>query len=115
LPEAPFLEEDGVMARTSRYSQEVRERAVRMVFEHGSEYDSEWGLDKCWARVRLHELQPLEDSKGAFVAGFREPTLRFIHGHRLAPALVLVAAPFVEAIGVRRASIALVQHEPILR
>jgi transposase len=30
------------MARTSRYSQEVRERAVRMVFEHGSEYDSEW-------------------------------------------------------------------------
>ena len=30
------------MARTSRYSQEVRERAVRMVFERGSEYDSEW-------------------------------------------------------------------------
>jgi transposase len=30
------------MARTSRYSQEVRERAVRMVFDHGSEYDSEW-------------------------------------------------------------------------
>jgi hypothetical protein len=30
------------MARTSRYSQEVRERAVRMVFEHGNEYDSEW-------------------------------------------------------------------------
>ena len=30
------------MARTSRYSQEVRERAVRMVFEHRGEYDSEW-------------------------------------------------------------------------
>ena len=30
------------MARKSRYSQEVRERAVRMVFDHGSEYDSEW-------------------------------------------------------------------------
>jgi transposase-like protein len=30
------------MARTSRFSEEVRERAVRMVFEHGSEYDSEW-------------------------------------------------------------------------
>ena len=30
------------MARKSRYSQEVRERSVRMVFEHGSEYDSEW-------------------------------------------------------------------------
>jgi transposase len=30
------------MARTSRYSQEVRERAVRMVFEHRGEYASEW-------------------------------------------------------------------------
>jgi len=30
------------MARKSRYSQEVRERSVRMVFEHGSEYASEW-------------------------------------------------------------------------
>jgi len=30
------------MARTSRYSQEVRERAVRMVFEHRGEYDTEW-------------------------------------------------------------------------
>ncbi len=30
------------MARTSRYSPEVRERAVRMVFEHLDEYSSEW-------------------------------------------------------------------------
>jgi transposase len=30
------------MAHTSRYSQEVRERAVRMVFEHRGEYASEW-------------------------------------------------------------------------
>jgi transposase len=30
------------MARTSRFSQEVRERAVRMVFEHRGEYASEW-------------------------------------------------------------------------
>ena len=30
------------MARRSRFSQEVRERAVRMVFEHGNEYGSEW-------------------------------------------------------------------------
>jgi transposase len=30
------------MARTSRFSQEVRERAVRMVFEHRGEHASEW-------------------------------------------------------------------------
>ena len=30
------------MVRRSRFSQEVRERAVRMVFEHGNEYGSEW-------------------------------------------------------------------------
>ena len=31
------------MARPNRYSPEVRERAVRMVFEHQREYDSQWG------------------------------------------------------------------------
>jgi len=30
------------MTRASRYSPEVRERAVRMVMEHGSEYNSQW-------------------------------------------------------------------------
>ena len=30
------------MANTKRYSPEVRERAVRLVFEHRDEYDSEW-------------------------------------------------------------------------
>ncbi len=30
------------MTRRTRYSPEIRERAVRMVFEHGGEYASEW-------------------------------------------------------------------------
>lgn len=30
------------MANTKRYSPEVRDRAVRMVFDHASEYGSQW-------------------------------------------------------------------------
>ncbi len=30
------------MGRTSRYPQEVRERAVRMVFDHADQYSSQW-------------------------------------------------------------------------
>ena len=30
------------MARPSRYSPEVRERAIRLVQEHGPEYPSQW-------------------------------------------------------------------------
>ena len=30
------------MSRSNRYSPEVRERAVRLVFEHQAEYESQW-------------------------------------------------------------------------
>ncbi len=30
------------MKKSTRYSPEVRERAVRMVFEHQGEHDSQW-------------------------------------------------------------------------
>jgi transposase len=30
------------MNKTTRYSPEIRKRAVRMVFEHQAEYDSQW-------------------------------------------------------------------------
>jgi len=34
------------MARTSRFSPEVRDRAVRMVLEHAEEYGSQWAAIK---------------------------------------------------------------------
>ena len=38
--EAPFLEKDGAMP--SKYPDEVRQRAVRMVLDHEHEYPSQW-------------------------------------------------------------------------
>src|SRR5690606_21218113 len=39
---AAATSEIGVMRQAKKYSPEVRERAVRMVFEHESEYSSQW-------------------------------------------------------------------------
>ena len=41
------------MIRRSRFSPEVHERAARMVFERGSEYDSEWGAMRSIAEKRM--------------------------------------------------------------
>jgi len=38
------------MNRATRYSPEIRERAVRMVFEHQAEYDSQWAALNSIAR-----------------------------------------------------------------
>jgi hypothetical protein len=44
------------MARTTRYSQEVRERTVRMVFEHRGEYASVWEALDDATRVRALKI-----------------------------------------------------------
>lgn len=58
------------MSRQTKYSPEVRERAVRMVFDHVGEYDSEWAAIKSiaskfgmtpetlWQWVRRAETDP---------------------------------------------------------
>ena len=42
IPEDSVSLEDGVMNKQARYSPEVRERAVRLVFEHQTGYPSQW-------------------------------------------------------------------------
>jgi hypothetical protein len=42
IPGAPFLEEAAVMSTSKRYSPEVRERAVPLVFEHEGEHNPQW-------------------------------------------------------------------------
>src|SRR6266851_5082697 len=44
------------MARRSRYPEEVRERAVRLLLEHRREYDSEWAAIRSIAeKVGVHK------------------------------------------------------------
>jgi transposase len=59
------------MARASRYSPEVRERAVRMVQEHGPEHPSQWaaitsiaGKLGCTAQTLRTWLQQAERDAG---------------------------------------------------
>lgn len=53
------------MAKTTRYSPEVRERAVRLVFEHERDYPSQWGAISsiaskigCTAETLRHSFRP---------------------------------------------------------
>ena len=59
------------MARPSRYSPEVRERAVRMVFDHQAEYDSQWSTMRsiaekigCTAETLRHWVRQADRDQG---------------------------------------------------
>ena len=59
------------MGRQGRYSPEVRERAVRMVFEHQGEHDSQWaaitsiaGKIGCTSETLRHWVRQAERDTG---------------------------------------------------
>ena len=41
LVQAPTFEKDGAMPKQGKYPEELRERAVRLVLDHGHEYGSQ--------------------------------------------------------------------------
>ncbi len=59
------------MSRSSRYSPEVRARAVRLVFAHAPEYDSQWAAIAsiatkigCSAETLRHWVRQVERDEG---------------------------------------------------
>ncbi len=52
------------MKNQIRYSQEVKERAVCMVFEHEKEYSSQWAAINSIALRLVVHLKPLERGSG---------------------------------------------------
>jgi transposase len=60
------------MARPSKYSPELRDRAVRMVFEHADEYPSQWAAIRsiaeklgCTSEVLRRWVRQAERDRGA--------------------------------------------------
>ena len=59
------------MGRPSRYSPEVRERVVRLVFEHEDQHDSQWGAIRsvaekigCSSETLRHWVRRAERDQG---------------------------------------------------
>ncbi len=52
------------MNKSTRYSPEVRERAVRMVFEHQGEYESQWSAIGCSAETLRKWVRRPERDRG---------------------------------------------------